>query len=90
MPFFKRMREGNPQRVLNELLPITAKRIVATRALYHGEGFERIEMRIETPMDDILVIDMSPKQAHELILQLSLAYNVINPPLTNPRPNFQP
>lgn len=83
--FGKKKAEGNPQRVLNQNLPIKAARIQATRALYQGEGFQTIETRIDTPQGDTLVIEMTPAQAHQLVGDLTVAYNVVNPPLNPPR-----
>jgi hypothetical protein len=53
--------------------------------LYQGEGIQRIEVKIDTPQNDTLVIEMNAAQAYQLIGDLSVAYNVINPPLQTPR-----
>lgn len=81
----KKKADGNPQRIMNQNLPISVARIQATRALYQGEGIQRIEVKIDTPQNDTLVIEMNAAQAYQLIGDLSVAYNVINPPLQTPR-----
>lgn len=60
---------------------IRVKKIRASRAVYHDSEILRIEIEIHTEYGDKLVLEMTPKQAHALISQTTVAYQAIFPPV---------
>lgn len=59
---------------------IPVERVKASRAIYISPDVQKIEMEVWADGQS-LVLDMTSKQAAELIQQLSAAYMAINPPL---------
>lgn len=55
--------------------------IGAARCVYQGpEVKERVEVKVQAD-GETLILDMNSKQTLDLIMQLTAAYNTINPPL---------
>lgn len=79
MGIFDRMRK-------REHVTLTAKDIKSARAIFESEDRQRIDLTVTTEEDYRVTIELSPKLAHKAILEMGIAYNTINPPLTNPRP----
>ncbi|MCA1806257.1 MAG: hypothetical protein LC687_00030 [Actinobacteria bacterium] len=71
-------------------IPIRVGKVKASRAVYESADIQRIELTIITapPHGEELILEFTPPLAHKAILEMSLAYNAINPPITNPRPNM--
>lgn len=64
-----------------ERVDLDAQKIEATRAMYIDEDIQRVEMTIETSDNYRVVITMTPRQARQLLEQLTMSYHAINPPL---------
>jgi len=62
------------------------KKAVAARAVYdNGEGLQEIELRLLTEDGERLTLQIPPSLARKLTLELSSAYEAINPPLRSSR-----
>jgi hypothetical protein len=59
------------------------KKAVAARAIYKGHHTDtsEIELRLLTEGDERLVLRIPPALAGKLVMELSSAYEAINPPL---------
>lgn len=76
-PTAKPLRE----RLFGSKLAVPVDRIQACRSVFESADVQRIDINFVTDNAERLTLECKPKQVAELIVQLTIAYNAINPPL---------
>lgn len=69
----------------NTPIAYRVREVIASRALYESEEIQRVEVKLELETGDKLTIELLPRQAHKLIVQMTSAYEAIHPQI--PRVN---
>lgn len=63
--------------------PIIVTAVRASRAIFIAQDVQEVEIKFMTEGDLPITFRMTPRLAHDLIIQLSTAYTAINPPINS-------